>query len=134
MSEEGLQLLFVYGTLRRGSSHEMALWLAREAECLGEGEVQGRLVRVSYYPGLVAGENRVKGDVYRVRPELWQKLDAFEEVRGRVDDEYRREKVEVATLQGSLTAWVYWYQRGIEGLEVIEGGDWFEFSELSVEV
>lgn len=122
--KEKHQLLFVYGTLRRGSMHEMALWLAREVEWLGEGEVQGRLVRVSYYPGLVAGEDRVKGDVYRIGPELWQKLDAFEEVQGRTDDEYRRDEVKIVTPRGSLMAWVYWYQRGIEGLEVIEGGDW----------
>ncbi|HEX6591265.1 MAG TPA: gamma-glutamylcyclotransferase family protein [Moraxellaceae bacterium] len=119
--------LFVYGTLRAGSGHAMQQQLATRAEWLQAAWVEGRLFRVSYYPGLVAGAGRVRGDLYRL-PEaaaLLAELDAFEEIRGEADDEYRRQLTAVQTADGQWRqAWVYWYQRPVAGLQEVRGGDW----------
>lgn len=119
--------LFVYGTLRAGSGHAMQQHLAARAQWLQAAWVQGRLFRVSYYPGLVPGAGRVRGDLYRL-PEataLLAELDAFEDIRGEAADEYRRQLTAVQTEKGEwLQAWVYWYQRPVEGLLEVRGGDW----------
>jgi len=45
--------VFVYGTLRRGSGHEMHSFLAAWAELLGPASVRGRLYDINgLYPGL----------------------------------------------------------------------------------
>lgn len=60
-------ILFVYGTLRRGSPHPNARRLAREAVWLGPAQARGQLWRVTHYPGFVAGgRSRVSGDLYRL--------------------------------------------------------------------
>lgn len=120
--------LFVYGTLRRGSGHPMGAWLAAHATWCGKGTVAGRLHRVSYYPALTPGEDRVRGDVYALSaaPEaVLAALDAFEDCRGRPEDEYRRGTAAVQMDDGRLlTALLYWYARPANGLEALPGGDW----------
>lgn len=53
MSAIQTDLLFVYGTLRRGSDHANAARLARESAWLGTGTLMGTLYRVSWHPALV---------------------------------------------------------------------------------
>lgn len=122
-------LLFVYGTLRRGSGHAMGAWLAAQAEWRGPARCDAaRLYRVSWYPALAegaAGES-VRGDVYRLPGDaLWPTLDAFEGVAGRADDEYERRLTEVVLDEGgTVRAWCYWYRPAAEGLAQVAGGDW----------
>jgi gamma-glutamylcyclotransferase (GGCT)/AIG2-like uncharacterized protein YtfP len=124
MQDSGL--LFVYGTLRPGSGHAMSAWLARQAECLGPASVEGRLCRVAWYPALVPGSGRVRGELYHLRSAgTLDTLDGFEEVRGRADDEYERRQSLVLPEAGApVRAWVYWYRRAPDGLAVIASGDW----------
>lgn len=123
-------LLFVYGTLRRGSSHEMGRWLAGVAAWHGPAWCEAaRLYRVSWYPALVPGAagERVRGDLYALAAPagVWPVLDAFEGVAGRADDEYERRPAAVVTARGRrLEAWVYWYRRAVTGLAPVPGGDW----------
>jgi gamma-glutamylcyclotransferase (GGCT)/AIG2-like uncharacterized protein YtfP len=124
-------LLFVYGTLRRDSGHAMGRWLAERAEWRGAAWCEAaRLYRVDWYPALVPGRagERVRGDLYRLAEPatlLWRELDAFEGVAGRDDDEYERRQGEVVLGDGKkVQAWSYWYQRSVEGLELLAGGDW----------
>lgn len=124
------ELLFVYGTLRRGSGHPQGVWLAEQAQWLGRARVGGRLYRISYYPGLVPDVGAsVWGDAYRL-PEaglaaLWERLDAFEEIRGQADDEYYRGRGVVRLESGEVVeAWIYWFQGDTAGLDPVPGGDW----------
>lgn len=80
----GTDLLFVYGTLRRGCGSVEAQRLHAQATWLGQGRVRGRLYRVDWYPALVAcrsGGDEVTGDIYRLNdPDaafVW--LDHYEE-------------------------------------------------------
>lgn len=125
-------LLFVYGTLRRGSGHAMAGWLADGADWLGAATCEGaRLYRVSWYPGLVpgAGAGQVRGDLYRLRDPaaMWPGLDAFEAVRGAADDEYVRGPCRVRLDDGRrLYALTYWYRLPVTGLLPLADGDWLK--------
>lgn len=125
------EYLFVYGTLRQGSGHAMGEWLAARAHRVGAAGVVGRLYRVSYYPGLAPGEGWVQGDLFSLEADTAQDalevLDGFEEIHGRPDDEYRRERSAVQLADGRvIEAWVYWYQRDTAGLEYLPGGDWLK--------
>ncbi|MFN3586495.1 MAG: gamma-glutamylcyclotransferase [Moraxellaceae bacterium] len=123
--------IFVYGSLRTGSGHAMAAWLAAHAVPEGAGRVQGRLYRVSWYPALVVAEGDaaswVQGELFRLpAPALLAELDAYEEVRGQPDDEYRRERVTVWRDGRPAEAWAWVWQREVGGLLRVPGGDWLQ--------
>lgn len=129
MSAIQTDLLFVYGTLRRGSDHENAARLARESSLLGTATLRGTLYRVSWHPALVLeGEDTVTGDLLRLTDPAaslpW--LDAFESCGP--DDppphDYRREIAEVLTADGAVQAMVYVWNLPLDGLERMPGGDW----------
>ncbi len=93
------ELVFVYGTLRRGASNH---WRMEEAEFVGEAWVLGHLYPIDWYPGMVLDDDGVpvRGEVYRVGSELLGELDEFEGVRGEVADEYARVRTEVRRKEG----------------------------------
>lgn len=121
-------LLFVYGTLRRGTGHAMARRLADEAMWLGAATVEGRLYRVDWYPALVPASGLVVGDLFRLgRCEVslaW--IDAYEGCGA--DDvephEYRRAWIAVDCGGKRLRAQTYIWNRPLEGLSLIGSGDW----------
>lgn len=76
-------LLFVYGTLRKGYPHPMADMLATRARFVGAAKMRGRLLNLGRYPGLIepAGpEDWVQGDVFALPPgeDLLAVLDRYE--------------------------------------------------------
>jgi len=128
-ASQGSDLLFVYGTLRRGSDHANAARLAHESEWLGRASLNGTLYRVSWHPALVLeGADTVIGDLLRLhdRAASLRWLDAFESCGP--DDppphDYRREMAEVATANGQANAMVYVWNLPLDGLERMVSGDW----------
>lgn len=129
MSAIQTDLLFVYGTLRRGSAHDNAARLSAESEWLGTGTLAGTLYRVSWHPALVLdGEDTVTGDLLRLTDPAaslpW--LDAFESCGP--DDplphDYRREIAKVMMADGAVEAMIYVWNLPTGGLERMPGGDW----------
>lgn len=124
-------LLFVYGTLRRDTESEMAHLLARYADVVGEGTYRGRLYQVDYYPGVVPSDDpadRVRGEVYSLRnPRIaLPQLDRYEGCGPgfREPTEYVRRQEEIVLTGGTAcTAWVYVYNRPVDGLVWIRPGD-----------
>ncbi|MFD1105193.1 gamma-glutamylcyclotransferase family protein [Sphingobium olei] len=121
-------LLFVYGTLRKGCPHSRALRLAAEAAYVGAASASGHLYRVADYPGFVPGsEGRVCGDLFRLaRPHVtlaW--LDEYEECAPHfpAPHEYRRQRLTVDGPHGGAEAWTYVYALPVGNLEPIDGGD-----------
>lgn len=92
-----MQLIFVYGSLKRGLSNGHRL---RGAKCVdGDAwaEGYGLVVYEGGYPGLVAArERRTLGEIYEASVELLAELDDFEEC----PDVYFREKIEVTMSTG----------------------------------
>ncbi len=124
-------LLFVYGTLRRGSDHANAARLASQSDWLGTATLAGALYRVSWHPALVlGGTDRVSGDLVRLHnPSAsmpW--LDAFEGCgqSNPPPHDYRREICAVTTSDGSANAMVYIWNLPLTGLAPITSGDWLQ--------
>lgn len=124
--------LFVYGSLMSSAGYPMGERLRREAQLLGEATIEGRLYRISWYPGLVAGHHaseRVHGEVYAlespVRSLAW--LDEYEgAVAGDPDaGDYERVERPVRLATGEeTTAWVYLYRKDVTGLSRVASGRW----------
>lgn len=130
----GCDLLFVYGTLRKGTSTDMYRMLAREAHFVSDAQFQGQLFRVDYYPGVIHSDNPrdiVYGELYQmINPDdLLAKLDAYEECGNAFPhpQEYIRSIVSVTTPDGvSKSAWSYIYNLSVVGLERIISGDFLD--------
>jgi len=108
--------IFVYGSLRRkqGNSH----WMTN-AQLMGEHtEKNFVLYSLGHYPGAVPGEGGVIGEVYRIDASTLSELDALRTQGG----EYKRHLIQ--TPYGS--AWMYVYQRPVDGLTKIESGNWLD--------
>lgn len=117
--------VFVYGALRNGALHS---WRMESSRFVAKGEVEGTLVKIDWYPGLVlGGERTVKGEIYEVTPEVLASLDEFEGVG--VEDErageYHRVSTMVELADGSRQeCLVYEWLKGVDGYEVVQNGDW----------
>lgn len=123
-------LLFVYGTLRRSVAGGMHPLLGR-AVFLGNAWWCGRLYLVDDYPGAVPDDTcsaRVAGELYRLLDpaETLAALDAYEECGPPfgADAEYVRIVTGVTLADGSeRSAWIYRYNRPVDGLVRIASGD-----------
>lgn len=106
-------MLFVYGSLRRGSDNDEARVLRDGAEWLGTGWVYGSLSQIDGYPVLTPGgsETRVEGDLFRMRdPEaMLAYLDIYEGCApdSPMPHDYRRMIIAIGTETGEQHAWVY---------------------------
>jgi gamma-glutamylcyclotransferase (GGCT)/AIG2-like uncharacterized protein YtfP len=119
------ELVFVYGTLKRGGRYHEVMASAG-GSFLGTARITGRLVSLGDYPGLLPGDGIVRGEVYRVpashlhvldRLEDWDPLDP-------AGSEYERRWTPLD--DGPVaSAWVYWYNpaRLPPGFEPLTG-DW----------
>lgn len=120
------ELVFVYGTLRRGGSNHFRM---EGAEPIADGRISGRLYRISWYPGLVLDEtgDDIVGEVYSVDLEMLGNLDAFEGVSaGETEDsEYRRIQTTVTRADGeTLKAWVWEWLGEVDEAQRLDHGDW----------
>jgi len=124
--------LFVYGSLMSTARHRMGERLRAEARLIGPATIQGRLYRVSWYPGVsetTDPEERVHGELYALdhpaRALAW--LDAYEGIApgSRESGEYIRVERPVRLDSGEeITAWVYLYQKDVSQLSLVAGGHW----------
>lgn len=97
-----MRLLFVYGTLRRGSANVYAQRLEAEAEWLGPASLRGSLIRIGAHVALVDGDGAVEGEVWQVPDSLWPLLDDYE------GPDYERGESEVTLRSGApVRAQVY---------------------------
>lgn len=119
--------VFVYGTLRAGGSNDIARWLPA-ARFVGAAEIAGTLYDLGAYPGAtLGGPSRLRGEVYRIEPELETQLDRLEEVRSDGEGEYRKRELAVQVGAQRLDCLVYEiHPRRIVGRPVIRSGDWLD--------
>ena len=94
------------------------------AERLGAAQVRGQLYDIGSYPGLVAGQGLVSGELYRVTSEHLWRLDAVEEMipGNRAASLYWRDRIAVVTGDfAGQEVWAYLYNQSVDGLRPIEG-------------
>ncbi len=124
-------LLFVYGTLRRGRARHGVL-RKLGARYVGRGSIQAELFDLGNFPGArrtEAPSARVVGEIYRLRnPARSSKtLDEVEGVGSAAPAAglFRRE-ITVVTLENGkqVRAWVYWVNRVPGARRRIASGDY----------
>lgn len=132
MSEKTKELLFVYGTLRRGGLPAMQALLQQHSAYLGMARVMGQLYLVAGYPGLTLDQPAypVLGELYRLtEPDLiWPLLDQYEGVGPGYSEpcEYVKQPIKVWGDDGQeYWATSYLYNRTVQHLPLIRSGDFF---------
>jgi gamma-glutamylcyclotransferase (GGCT)/AIG2-like uncharacterized protein YtfP len=131
-------LLFTYGTLRRGFELHHHLMRLR-AKCCGEGEVAGRLFDLGHYPGARPSSRKdewIRGEVYQLRqpPRDLRVLDEIEGCNPGAPggDEFVRGMSELVLDSGERRrAWVYWLREGIVTTRRITSGDYAQWRRLA---
>jgi len=122
--------LFVYGTLRSGGAHEMARFLRANSEFLGAAELPGAaLYIVGQHPGVVRttkAKSTVKGELFELNDEsVLARLDRYEDcdLESPDDSEYlRRQRLVRLGKSRKVRAWVYEYNRSVDGLAPLANG------------
>ncbi|MDQ1611565.1 MAG: hypothetical protein QOG00_1496 [Pyrinomonadaceae bacterium] len=121
------QLVFIYGSLRRGNAHSMSARFP-DAKFIADATVSGSLYDLGAYPGLLLDESNstVIGEVYEVDGELLNQLDDFE-----ASSNYFRKQVEISVGADRKLAWVYAPEHDAELFSdrpLITSGDWMEYT------
>lgn len=123
--------LFVfYGLLKQGAAGApSALDLAAAGDFGAPCRFRGRMVDLGGFPGVVAGETLCHGLRWRVHDAgIVPAMDAFEDVtEDPATSLYRRVKVPLLDDAGAATgetAWIYWYNRSVDGYQSVADGNW----------
>ena len=113
-ADDGTHLVFVYGTLRRGRGNYQRLLTT--SEWLGEHVVSGwDMYDLGAFPAVIRGTGDVTGDVFRVSPATFNRLDMLEGYPRFYDRELIRTPVG--------DAWVYCHNETPSN-RPIPSGDW----------
>ena len=121
MSDEKCEMVFVYGTLRRGGSNDFRM---ADSRFVAEGKVRGKLYRIDWYPGIVVDENAgpVMGEIFETDALTIAALDEFE------GNGYRRVKIAVEWVDAgesfTAEAWIWEWLGETREDQCIASGDW----------
>ncbi len=120
------EIVFVYGTLRRGGSNHFRM---ETAEFIAKGSIAGRMYRIDWYPGLVLDEagDDIVGEAYSVDLELLGSLDSFEGISAGDTEacDYQRVPTTVTCADGeTIIAWVWEWLGAVEESQRLPSGDW----------
>ena len=117
-----------------GIQSPIATYLKSNSTFLGEGKVNGLLLDIGQYPGLVYerdSEKRVVGHVFQLNnpTEMLPNLDHYECVGPAFEapNQYRRELVKVELNDEIIDCWAYLYNLPIEGIKRIESGNYLAY-------
>jgi len=107
-SDTSRHLIFVYGTLLRGSCRHHVLV---QQEFLGEARTKKcfRLFNLGTYPGLVDNVNHgfaIQGELYKVTPECLKKLDQIEAIESGL---YERKRISLQPPWADVDAVAYFF-------------------------
>lgn len=128
-----IEFIFVYGTLRKASTTNMNYIVARHCNYFSDGYLRGKLYNVDNYPAAIESTNpkdKVYGELYEIADHLiLPQLDAYEECTHQFPEphEYSRKKQRITLFDGgSVSAWVYIFNRDVSNLIPIQSGDYLQ--------
>ena len=109
--------------------------LASYCDYFAEARMQGKLYQIGNYPGAIASNNAhhiVQGELYRVinSEKVFTLLDDYEECTEQhpYPHEYQRKKLTISMVGGgTVSAWVYIYNRDVAKLSHIACGDYLRY-------
>ena len=123
--------LFVfYGLLKQGAAGQPAdLPLATAGAFGGPCRFRGRMVDLGGFPGVVDGDTLCYGVRWQISdPAIMPAMDAFEDVTDDPETSlYLRTQIPLLDNAASETgemAWIYWYNKSIEGFSPVADGNW----------
>ena len=123
-------LVFIYGTLRRGSAGAMSIRFP-SSQFIADAKVGGNLYDLGAYPGLLLDDSNssVIGEVYEVDDEILNELDDFE-----ASSNYSRKQVEVYLGSHKRICWIYEPDPECYSLHnLIWSGDWIEYAKTKTD-
>jgi gamma-glutamylcyclotransferase (GGCT)/AIG2-like uncharacterized protein YtfP len=124
--------LFVYGSLRSGFRNPAYEYLTQYFHLLGEAVVKGRFFDNGTTPVAVptSDDHFINGELYEINTAeefSWavNQLDDYEGLNVEAGETplYRREPVEAFLEGNTIPAWIYWYNRPVDGMPAMETGD-----------
>jgi gamma-glutamylcyclotransferase (GGCT)/AIG2-like uncharacterized protein YtfP len=124
--------IFVYGSLRSGFRNPAYQYLYNYFTLLGEAVVKGKFYDKGAYPVALATDtdDYINGELYLADDEesfQWAiaQLDDYEGLNVEAGESplYKRELVTVYQNGIPSIAWIYWYNRSVEGFDEIITGD-----------
>lgn len=121
-------LLFVYGTLMQGFQNGFARHLHANATLVGPASFQGRLYRISYFPGAIFDADApgyVHGEVWQLHNpgDILQKLDHYEGVLADGSGLYIRREIPAQLADGSeKLVQTFLYNRPLDAAKLVESG------------
>ncbi|WP_404367000.1 gamma-glutamylcyclotransferase [Marinobacter sp.] len=120
-SNEGRDLVAVYGTLKRGNSNH---GLISDARFLGRDRLKSiRLYDLGPWPGAVAGTSSgIDVEVYEVNEQQMERMDEIEDYRPGSPESGLFIRRRFSSRYGD--AWVYLYQGSTLGRRPIMRGSW----------
>jgi gamma-glutamylcyclotransferase (GGCT)/AIG2-like uncharacterized protein YtfP len=128
---EDRELVFIYGTLRRGGPNHGGM---AGAEFVAEGLSRGSLYEVSRCPCFVPAEEGsfIAGDLYQVRSGHLEELGDLEVVAAGLGEAGMVEKIRVKVHPNNLgqqawDAWAWAWVRPVTTGARIPSGDWLEW-------
>lgn len=126
--------LFVYGTLLLNVQSDIANFLKKNAQFVGEGYLSGQLFDLGQYPGAVFqkdSNSQVYGHIFELQNPNYALpiLDEYEAVSEQFGPykEYVREKVPIKMNEESVLCWTYLYVQPTVNLPLIESGNYRDF-------
>lgn len=124
--------IFVYGSLRSGFRNPAYEYLTRYFKYNGEALVKGKFFDAGTHPVALptTEEHFILGELYSLNNSdefswAFEQLDDYEGLNVEPGETplYARTLVEVSQTGETTTAWIYWYNKSIEGMPEIETGD-----------
>jgi gamma-glutamylcyclotransferase (GGCT)/AIG2-like uncharacterized protein YtfP len=129
--------IFVYGTLVDGLLSGDFPAIDLHINKGKRGKINARLFDIGEYPGAkptTIPSKVVFGKIYKVEPEHFNKvLVALDDYEGynpekKAESLYIRKITPVITVDGCLSkAWIYWYNKPVNGKKEIETGDYKKY-------
>jgi gamma-glutamylcyclotransferase (GGCT)/AIG2-like uncharacterized protein YtfP len=133
---DAIQLIFVYGSLRRGFHGPAFQYIAPYFKHLADGKVRGKLYDLVEYPAALptTDDYFIIGELYEANsPDEFDwaisQLDDYEGVHPEEGEVqlYERALTTVYADNEEFTAWIYWYKCDVTDKPVIESGDVLEY-------
>jgi gamma-glutamylcyclotransferase (GGCT)/AIG2-like uncharacterized protein YtfP len=134
-------LVFVYGTLRRGERASLTKeFYQYGVTFVGEDIINGKMYHLGGFPGIKVtniqfndSDPRIHGEVFLIRDQsIIAVLDAYENYDEESPLNGMYDRVEVETFKGR-PVWVYVYNGPVLEAQRIQSGDWCKNRELMVE-
>lgn len=117
--------LAVYGTLKREFDlpimNKLNSALTYERECI----IPGKIYDFDRYPALVLGAGKVKAELYKINDlSVLKQLDAYEAVDNEHDKWPGFKRSKIILIEPRISCWVYEYTGSLEGISLVESGEW----------